>query len=250
MPDQVVTLQIGQCGNQVGTQMFGMLAREASRSTDPAFSRHVLDRYFRPGSGGGKGGKPVATNSILGGHDYGETSTSTWSAADSSACAPVARAVLVDMEPKVIASSIATARASGGGNGGNTSGGRWRYSPRRAHSQQSGSGNNWAFGYNVHGPRNHDAIMELVRKEAEASDCLSTFLLLQSLAGGTGSGLGSFVTEALRDAYGARCSVVNQVVFPYAVGEVSKFVRRIALYINVWCIRANANSHVRCATAK
>lgn len=55
-----------------------------------------------------------------------------------SLCLPelVARAVLVDMEPKVISQAIAKASKSG----------RWRYGDKAHFSQKQGSGNNWANG--------------------------------------------------------------------------------------------------------
>jgi Tubulin/FtsZ family, GTPase domain len=39
--------------------------------------------------------------------------------------------------------------------------------------------------------------------QVEACDQLGGFLMLQSVAGGTGAGLGSAVAEALRDDYGS-----------------------------------------------
>lgn len=48
----------------------------------------------------------------------------------------VARAVLVDMEPKVIKQSISRAAKSG----------RWKYGETSHFSQKQGSGNNWANG--------------------------------------------------------------------------------------------------------
>jgi len=44
-------------------------------------------------------------------------------------------------------------------------------------------------------------------------------MCLMSLAGGTGSGMGTFVTEMLRDEYPRRF-ILNQVVMPYQTGEV------------------------------
>lgn len=64
-----------------------------------------------------------------------------------------------------------------------------------------------------------DTIMELVRKEAEHCDHLGGFFILQSLAGGTGSGMGTRVSEALRDHF-ASSFVFNTVVWPYKSGEV------------------------------
>jgi tubulin delta len=121
----------------------------------------------------------------------------------------VARAVLVDMEPKVVDSALAaTERLT------------WRYDAAAAHCQQSGSGNNWAHGFFVHGPRSAEAIGELVRHEAEAAGRVDALLLLHSLAGGTGSGLGSFVTQMLRDEFPAAV-LVNVAVSPFSSGEVT-----------------------------
>lgn len=56
-------------------------------------------------------------------------------------------------------------------------------------------------------------------KEAERCDLLKGFLTLHSAAGGTGSGLGSFLTEKLADFYPS-VSLLNAVVWPYQSGEV------------------------------
>ena len=61
--------------------------------------------------------------------------------------------------------------------------------------------------------------MNLVRKEAEKCDRLGGFLSLLSLAGGTGSGVGAFVTQCLRDEF-PNAFILNQVVSPYKMGEV------------------------------
>ena len=56
------------------------------------------------------------------------------------------------------------------------------------------------------------------RREVEDCDELDGFLLVQSLAGGTGAGLGTALAEALRDDYpGAR--LLNHCVWPYESGE-------------------------------
>jgi hypothetical protein len=41
----------------------------------------------------------------------------------------------------------------------------------------------------------------MVRRETEKCDRLGGFLSLLSLAGGTGSGVGAYITEALRDEF-------------------------------------------------
>eukprot|EP00955_Chlamydomonas_euryale_P042840 352427-Chlamydomonas_euryale.AAC.13 len=114
------------------------------------------------------------------------------------------------MEPKVV--NACRSAASG-------SGGWWRYPPRGFLTMSSGAGNNWAHGFSGYGPRVRDATLEMVRREAEACDVLGGFALLQSMAGGTGAGLGTYVAEALRDEYRS-AHVVNACVWPYESGEV------------------------------
>lgn len=117
------------------------------------------------------------------------------------------------MEPKVIKDTYTYALQSKP---------KWAYDPKQNFSLQSGSGNNWAMGYARHGPATHKNILKLVRKEVEACDTFNGALLLQSLAGGTGSGVGAFVTEALYDRY-PKCFILNQVSLFCLLGWVVVF---------------------------
>lgn len=65
----------------------------------------------------------------------------------------------------------------------------------------SGSGNNWAHGHHHYGPRYREELLEKVRKPAEESDSLQSFLLLHSLGGGTGSGVGTYILNLLEDEF-------------------------------------------------
>ena len=95
----------------------------------------------------------------------------------------------------------------------------WSYDQSRVVHGASGSGNNWACGYFKHSCSLIPGVVDGVRKEMEAADHCGGLMMLQSLAGGTGSGVGAAVTEALRDEFpGTFC--VNCVVWPYASGEV------------------------------
>ncbi|XP_006154671.1 tubulin delta chain isoform X2 [Tupaia chinensis] len=122
---------------------------------------------------------------------------------------PIARAVLVDMEPKVINQTLSKAAQSG----------QWKYSQHANFCQKQGSGNNWAYGYSVHGPRHKESIMNLIQKEVEKCDSLSGFFIIMSMAGGTGSGLGAFITQNLQDQY-SNSLKMNQIIWPYGTGEV------------------------------
>lgn len=182
----VITIQVGQCGNQIGGQLFQTLIDDVnikqsqtlvSPFKNEEYKEEVLNRFFT----------------------YDTTSSEL----------PKARAVMVDMEPKVIAQTCANAQKSG----------KWLYPEKQQFCQQKGSGNNWAHGYCVHGPVAQEKVMELVQREAEKCDNVSGFLSLLSLAGGTGSGVGAFISKCVRDEF-PHAFILNQVVWPYHTGEV------------------------------
>jgi len=136
--------------------------------------------------------------------------SSAASAASPSTPLPIARAVLIDMEPKVIHTALNAANRCG----------RYRYDPKSTFWKQSGSGNNWAHGFTLHGPSSRDRMVDLVRRELEYCASVSGLLVLQSVAGGTGSGVGAYLTEVLRDEL-PEVPLLNQIVWPYQSGEVS-----------------------------
>mmetsp|Transcript_16838 Transcript_16838/g.43137 ORF Transcript_16838/g.43137 Transcript_16838/m.43137 type:complete len:461 (-) Transcript_16838:100-1482(-) len=193
----VVSLQVGQCGNQVGSAFFSTVADQFGGQADSAAD----ELFFRES---GRSGGP-----------------------------PVARAVLVDMEAKVIATTLrgaaaasssspstsAAAPSSRVGAMSRRAGSKWQYDMARSFHQQSGSGNNWAAGFHTYAPRFRRRMMDLIRREVEAADHLGGFLLLQSMAGGTGAGVGASLAEAVRDEY-ASSFLLNHSIWPYASGEV------------------------------
>ena len=75
-----------------------------------------------------------------------------------------------------------------------------------------GAGNNWAFGHQA-GEKVLDALIDIIDREADGSDSLEGFQLLHSIAGGTGSGLGSFLLERLNDHYPKKI-IQTYSVFP------------------------------------
>nr|XP_044600339.1 tubulin delta chain isoform X1 [Equus asinus]XP_044600340.1 tubulin delta chain isoform X1 [Equus asinus] len=178
----IVTVQLGQCGNQIGFEVFDALfidshcpQRLSSKRENEAYQASCKERFFSEEENG----------------------------------VPIARAVLVDMEPKVINQTLSKAAQSG----------RWKYGQHSSFCQKQGSGNNWAYGYSVHGPRHEESIRNLIQKEVEKCDSLSGFFIIMSMAGGTGSGLGAFVTQNLQDQY-SNSLKMNQIIWPYGTGEV------------------------------
>ncbi|KAL3148897.1 hypothetical protein ABBQ32_001767 [Trebouxia sp. C0010 RCD-2024] len=177
----VVTLQLGQCGTQIGHALFETLARETE--VDQASGKSPLfDTFFRQPD-------EQRTDNKKKRH---------------------ARSVLVDMEPKVVDRAVVSAASSST---------KWCYAPGCCFSQQSGSGNNWARGYNSYGPTYVNDVCDLVRREAERADYLGGFLMLQSMAGGTGAGLGTYIAEAIRDSFPSSF-LMNHCIWPYQSGEV------------------------------
>lgn len=76
-------------------------------------------------------------------------------------------------------------------------------------SHGGGAGNNWGKGKNDYittlgyeeGEKVQEEICEMIDREADGSDSLEGFVLCHSIAGGTGSGFGSYLLEKLNDRY-------------------------------------------------
>ena len=65
------------------------------------------------------------------------------------------------------------------------------YNPENIYSHPEGAGaaNNWAAGHAA-GEKVSEEIFDMIDREVDGSDSLEGFMLLHSIAGGTGSGLG------------------------------------------------------------
>ena len=168
---QSIVVQVGQCGNQIGCRFWDLALREHATTNSSglfdesmgAFFRNVDTRYSPPlDMPVGLGTEPIASLK--------------------------ARAVLVDMEEGVV-------------NGLLRGPLRDVFDQRQLITSQDGSGNNWAVGYGRYGALYREEISENIRRAAELCDCLQSFLVLHSMGGGTGSGLGTYVLELLADEY-------------------------------------------------
>lgn len=73
-----------------------------------------------------------------------------------------------------------------------------------------GAGNNWASGY-AQADKFQEEMLDMIDREAEGSDSLEGFVLIHSIAGGTGSGLGSYLLEKLNDKF------PKQIISTYSV---------------------------------
>ncbi|KAH9997538.1 gamma tubulin [Russula vinacea] len=167
MPREIVTVQIGQCGNQMGSVFWQRLCAEHGINKEG-----ILEDWATEGG-----------------------------TADDEHYIP--RAILIDLEPRVINNILTSPFAN-------------LYNPENIFMSQDGggAGNNWAQGYAT-GEKLYEDIMEMVDREAEGSDSLEGFMLMHSIAGGTGSGLGSFLLERLNDKFPKKL-VQTYSVFPNA----------------------------------
>eukprot|EP00397_Hematodinium_sp_SG-2012_P012137 GEMP01012299.1.p1 GENE.GEMP01012299.1~~GEMP01012299.1.p1 ORF type:complete len:498 (+),score=96.95 GEMP01012299.1:122-1615(+) len=173
MPREVITIQVGQCGNQVGCRFWELALCEhgmqRKQSSSPIFDES-LSSFFRNVDTRYKDFKDLPCD--------GSTPIRTLKA----------RAVLVDMEQGVVNSLLRGPL-------------RDIFDHRQLITDVSGAGNNWAHGHEVYGPKYAEALSETIRRTAEACDSLQCFLLLHSLGGGTGSGVGSYILEMLEDQF-------------------------------------------------
>lgn len=176
-----ISVLVGQCGNQLGTELYTMLAGAAEDSRDAAFQHGVSTEFFR---------RPPTQ-------------------ADRRTAAPTARAVLVDMEPKVIDDCRAAVARDG----------RFVMGADACVTREEGSANNWAFGYFKQGRSRCAAILDSVRREVEHADAIGAFHVVHSVAGGTGSGVGCLISDTLREAY-PHIPLMHSVVWPFSQGEV------------------------------
>lgn len=67
-----------------------------------------------------------------------------------------------------------------------------------------------------------------MRWEVERCDRLAGLMAIMSVAGGTGSGVGTYVTQCLRDVY-PKSFILNHLTWPYGTGEVWTLLSRLLL---------------------
>ncbi|KAG9100605.1 gamma-tubulin [Ceratobasidium sp. UAMH 11750] len=180
MPREIVSVQLGQCGNQIGSVFWQRLCAEHGISKDG-----ILEEWATEG---------------------GDRKDVFFYQADDEHYIP--RAILVDLEPRVI-NAIQT--------------GQYRdlYNPENIFlsKEGGGAGNNWANGY-ASGERCYEEVMEMIDREAEGSDSLEGFMVMHSIAGGTGSGMGSFLLERLNDKFPKKLLQTYSVFPNHVDGDV------------------------------
>ncbi|CAD7088696.1 unnamed protein product [Hermetia illucens] len=161
---EIVHLQAGQCGNQIGAKFWEIISEE-----------HGIDST---GIYHGDSDLQLERVSVY----YNEASAVT----RTSGGKYVPRAILLDLEP----GTMESVRSGPYGK---------LFRPDNFVFGQSGAGNNWAKGHYTEGAELVDAVLDVVRKECENCDCLQGFQLTHSLGGGTGSGMGTLLISKIRE---------------------------------------------------
>lgn len=137
MPRELITVQAGQCGNQVGSQFWEHLCREHGISKDGTLEDYALESTA--------------------GHVNDRKDVFFYQADDEHY---VPRAILVDLEPRVIQGIMSGPYKN-------------LYNPENVYVSKTGggAGNNWAQGYGE-GEKRCDELIDMIEREADGSDSL------------------------------------------------------------------------------
>ncbi len=172
MPREIITLQCGQCGNQIGMEFWKQLCLEHGISKEG-----TLEEFATAG---------------------GDRKDVFFYQADDEQYIP--RALLFDLEPRVLNHVQQTLPRL------------FNQENIYQHPSGGGAGNNWAMGYSM-AEHVQEELMEMIDREADGSESLEGFLVCHSIAGGTGSGMGSFLLERLNDHFPKKL-IQTYSVFP------------------------------------
>ena len=177
---EIVHIQAGQCGNQIGAKFWEVISDE--HGVDPTGTYHgdsdlQLERinvYFNEATGG-----RYVPRAILMDLEPGMITISAFCCAIKSVFARPLVFYLFCFPLCFYAGTMDSVRAGPYGQ---------LFRPDNFVFGQSGAGNNWAKGHYTEGAELIDSVLDVVRKEAESCDCLQGFQITHSLGGGTGSG--------------------------------------------------------------
>lgn len=172
MTRSIVSLQVGQCGNQVGSKFWECISAEHGINAVGAFD-------------GESKAQQLERISVY----YNESSNGRY----------VPRVAMVDLEPGVLDVIKASPRGK-------------LFNPDNFVFGQSGAGNNWAKGHYTEGAELVEKALDVIRREAETCDVLQGFQVSHSLGGGTGSGMGTLLVSKIREEYPERMMCTYSVL--------------------------------------
>jgi len=183
MVREIIHLQVGQCGNQIGNAFWKSVVKEHCLTNAGKFQADKVNDEDGDGipdelENIGVYFRPTTEDPIQAKH--------------------VPRAVLVDLEP----GTMDVIKASDIGQ---------IFKPDLMVFGNNGAGNNWAKGHYTEGAELVEEVLDKVRQEIENCDSPQGFQLCHSLGGGTGSGMGTLLLLKIRDGYPDRITTTYSV---------------------------------------
>jgi len=186
MVREIIHVQVGQCGNQVGLAFWNAVTGEHDLNVERGM------KWQQPATMADEDGDGLADE--LEKIDVYFRGTSD----ERTTCKWVPRAVLVDLEPGTM--DVIKAQPIGPA-----------FKPDNLCFGNNGAGNNWAKGHYTEGAELVESVLERVRLEIEQCDSPQGFQIFHSLGGGTGSGMGTLLLLKIRDAYPDRITCTYSV---------------------------------------
>ncbi|BGP40795.1 Tubulin beta chain (Beta tubulin) [Rhodotorula kratochvilovae] len=179
MVRELITLQVGQAGNQVATSFWETVLQEHGLGDDGTLLTSAT---------------PLQTDRL----DvfFSEAANKKY----------VPRGLQIDLEPS-------TGDAIKGSKLGHL------FRPSGFIFGSSGAGNNWAKGYYTEGAELVESILDQLRHETEDCDNLQGFQMVHSIGGGTGSGLGTLLLSKIREEFPDRMLATYSVLPSPKVSE-------------------------------
>jgi tubulin beta len=199
MPREIITLQVGQCGNQTGTAFWKAVCMEHA-VFDPENPKEPAPGKWREAMSYGDKDEDEMPDELetIGVYFNNSKGADTNAPKDGKY---VPRCVIVDLEPGVITTIQQT-----------TPHGKI-FDQNMVVAGANGAGNNWAKGHYTEGAEIMDECMDAVRRQIEMCHSPQGFQFFHSLGGGTGSGMGTLLLLKTRDAYPDRITCTYSV-FP------------------------------------
>jgi len=187
MVREIIHVQVGQCGNQVGCAFFQAMFKEHCLDNNGKYCKTEEKQTDADGDGIPD---ELENIDVYFRGTTEEKKNAKW----------IPRAVLVDLEPGTM--DVIKASAIGP-----------VFKPDNMVFGNNGAGNNWAKGHYTEGAELVESVLDRIRQEIEQCDAPQGFQIFHSLGGGTGSGMGTLLLLKIRDGYPDRITTTYSV-FP------------------------------------
>ncbi|XP_017752287.1 PREDICTED: tubulin epsilon chain [Eufriesea mexicana] len=199
---QFITIQVGQCGNQIGSTFWPLALHEYGIQTTNTGMNLLKTQRNRIKN---MNDLSAAFDSFFTIPDNLQNSCFK-SITDLKDAKVKARAILIDMEDSVVAGLRRGPICD-------------LFDQTCVVTNYPGSANNWAVGYYTHGTEYYEKLEDTIRRMVEKCSKLHGFLIMHSLGGGTGSGLGTAVLKLLANNYPTIDRLVS-CIYPIVVQDV------------------------------